>query len=154
MKKLMIALACVVAMVACTSRKANVADDPGREVTFTVAQRYFFNNGQEIPASPKITNETEFKRLFGMAAVMGKNGQPTEIDFAKSFVVALVEPVTDIETELTPVKVVERGDSLFYTYERRTGEKQSFSMQPVSIIILDKKYAEKEIVLNKLGMRN
>lgn len=145
----MIALACVVAMTACTSRKTALAEDAGQEVAFTVAQHYFFNNGQEIPASPKITSEAEFKRLFGMAAVMGKNGQPTEIDFGKSFVLALVEPITDVETELTPVKVVEKGDTLFYTCEVKKGEKQSFSMQPVSIIVLDKKYAGKEVIVIK-----
>ena len=149
MRKLMILLAFVVAMTACTSRKANVAEDAGQEVAFTVAQHYFFNNGQEIPASPKITSEAEFKRLFGMAAVMGKNGNPTTIDFGKNFVVALVEPITDVETELTPVKVMEKDDTLFYTCEVKRGEKLSFSMQPLSIIVLDKKYSGKEVVVIK-----
>ena len=41
-------------------------------------------------------------------------------------------------TEINPLKVEEKGDTLFYTYGVKTGEKQSFSIQPVSIIILDK----------------
>jgi hypothetical protein len=45
------------------------------------------------------------------------------------------------------VKVEEKGDSLLYTYEVKTGEKQSFRIQPVSIVVLDKKYENKRVVL-------
>ena len=41
----------------------------------------------------------------------------------------------------------EKGDSLLYTYDVKTGEKQTFSIQPVSIIILDKQYENKRVVL-------
>ena len=82
-----------------------------------------------------------------MATAMGKDGKPTAIDFSKQFVIAIILPITEIETEINPVKVEENGDSLLYSYEVKTGEKQSYSIQPVSIIILDKKYEEKEVVL-------
>ena len=59
----------------------------------------------------------------------------------------IVLPVTDITTEINPVKVEEKGDSLLYTYDVKTGEKQSFSIQPISIIILDKQYENKRVVL-------
>ena len=137
-------------MMACNSGSAVDAQNGNgtpKEVTFDVAKNYFFNKGQEIPANPKITTQEEFEKLFGMAAVMGKDGKPTEIDFSKQFVVALVRPITDINTEIVPVKVEEQGDTLKYTYEVKTGEKQSFSMQPLSIIILDKQYENKEIIL-------
>ena len=60
---------------------------------------------------------------------------------------AIVLPATDFATEINPVKVEEKGDSLLYTYDVKTGEKQSFSIQPVSIIILDKQYENKRVVL-------
>ena len=82
-----------------------------------------------------------------MATTMGKDGKPTPIDFSKQFVLAIVLPVTDFATEINPVKVEEKGDSLLYSYEVKTGEKQSYSIQPVSIIILDKKYENKEVVI-------
>ncbi|MBP5277440.1 MAG: hypothetical protein J6Z18_02990, partial [Prevotella sp.] len=138
------------AMMACNGGSTVGAQNESgttQEVAFEVAKNYFFNNGQEIPASPKITTKEEFEKLFGMAAVMGKDGKPTEIDFSKQFVLAIVQPVTDINTEIVPVKVEEKGDTLNYTYEVKTGEKQSFSMQPLSIIILDKQYENKEILL-------
>ncbi len=149
MKKVLLAFAVLLGLVACTTNKATSAEKSvvSSEVPFTVAEHYFFNKGQDIPVNPKITSEELFKQLFGMATVMGENGKPTEIDFSKQFVLAVVLPVTDINTEITPVKVEEKGDTLFYHYDVKTGEKQSFSIQPLSIIILDKKYENKEIFL-------
>ena len=149
MKKVLLAFAVLLGLVACTANKATSAEKSvvSSEVPFTVAEHYFFNKGQDIPANPKIASEELFKQLFGMATVMGENGKPTEIDFSKQFVLAVVLPVTDINTEITPVKVEEKGDTLFYHYDVKTGEKQSFSIQPLSIIILDKKYENKEIFL-------
>ena len=149
MKKVLLAFAVLLGLVACTANKATSAEKSvvSSEVPFTVAEHYFFNKGQDIPVNPKITSEELFKQLFGMATVMGENGKPTEIDFSKQFVLAVVLPVTDINTEITPIKVEEKGDTLFYHYDVKTGEKQSFSIQPLSIIILDKKYENKEIFL-------
>lgn len=149
MKKVLLAFAVLLGLVACTTNKATSAEKSvvSSEVPFTVAEHYFFNKGQDIPVNPKITSEELFKQLFGMATVMGENGKPTEIDFSKQFVLAVVLPVTDINTEITPVKVEEKADTLFYHYDVKTGEKQSFSIQPLSIIILDKKYENKEIFL-------
>ncbi|MBQ4029156.1 MAG: pyridoxamine 5'-phosphate oxidase family protein [Prevotella sp.] len=149
MKKVLLAFAVLLGLVACTTNKATSAEKSvvSSEVPFTVAEHYFFNKGQDIPVNPKITSEELFKQLFGMATVMGENGKPTKIDFSKQFVLAVVLPVTDINTEITPVKVEEKGDTLFYHYDVKTGEKQSFSIQPLSIIILDKKYENKEIFL-------
>lgn len=151
MKKIIFAFATLLAVVACTTKPTETAtvenNNDAEEVAFEVAKNYFFNNGQEISASPKITTSEEFSKLFGMATAMGKDGKPTEIDFTKQFVLAIVLPVTDMATEISPVKVEAKGDSLLYTYDVKTGEKQSFTIQPVSIIILDKKYENKEVIL-------
>ena len=116
-------------------------------VPFEVAKNYFFKNNQEIPTSPKITTAEAFNQLFGMAAFMGKNGMPTPIDFDKQFVLAIVLPVTNVATEIIPQKVEVKGNQLFYSYEVKTGKQQSFSIQPVSIIILDKQFENHEILL-------
>jgi hypothetical protein len=137
-----VAIVSMLALVACESSK------PTEEVPFEVAKNYFFKSNLDIlPASPKITTEEMFNNLFGMATIMGKDGKPTPIDFSKQFVLAVVLPVTDSETEINPMKVEATSDSLFYTYQVKVGEKQSFSIQPISIIILDKQYEDKEVVL-------
>ena len=144
MKKIIIAFVSLLMVVGCTTNKpaeANIENVP-----FEVAKNYFFKNDQTIPASLKITTAAAFDQLFGMAAFMGKVGQPTAIDFDKQFVLAIVLPVTDVTTEIIPLKVEVTGSRLFYSYEVKTGEQQSFFIQPVSIIILDKQYENYEIV--------
>ena len=79
---------------------------------------------------------------------MGKDGQPTAIDFDKQFVLAIVLPVTDMSTQIMPLKVEAKSNKLFYYYEVKAGEQLSFSIQPVSIIILDKQYENHEVILN------
>ena len=149
MKKILFAIAMLLTMTACTSNstESDTNNKGTDEVAFEVAKNYFFKNDQQIPESPKITTEEEFNKLFGMATVMGEDGKPTSIDFTKQFVLAIVLPVTDTATEINPVKVEVKSDSLFYTYEVKTGEKQTYSIQPVSIIILDKQYEDNEVKL-------
>jgi len=139
-------------LVACSSKQEDVSasrsSEISNEVPFVVAKNYFYKNNQEgLPASPKITSAEAFNSLFGMATTMGEDGRPTEIDFAKQFVLAVVLPVTDYSTDIDPVKVEDKGSSIYYTYKVKTGEKQTYSIQPISIIILDKKYADREVVL-------
>ena len=147
----LIAFAALTMVTACgnnpSSNPKTEIGEANNEITFEVAKNYFFKNGAKIPADPKITSEEMFNKLFGMATTMGKDGKPTEIDFSKQFVLAIILPVTDVATEINPVKVEEKGDSLLYTYAVKTGEKQTYSIQPFSIIILDKKYVDKEVVL-------
>ena len=129
MKKVLFALAAMIALAACGNEQAATpfeSSETSNEVTFEVAKNYFFKNDQEIPTSSKITTAEEFGKLFGMAT-----------------------PVTDFATEINPQKVEEKGDSLFYTFEVKKGEKQTYKIQPVSIIILDNKYENKEVVLSE-----
>lgn len=138
---MLVALAPLFIATACVSRQVSIP--------FEVANSYFFKRGQTIPASPKITTAEEFGQLFGMATVMGPNGRPTDIDFDKQFVVAIVLPQTDIDTEILPVSVEAKDDALICAYNVTTGEKQSFTIQPLSLIVLDKKYENCEIILSE-----
>ena len=140
-----------ITLAACCNNQAAIPVEEGEtndEVAFEVAKNYFYKNDLDVlPASPKITSEEAFNKFFGMATTMGENGKPTPIDFTKQFVLAIVLPVTDYDTEINPEKVEEKDNVLLYTYKVKTGEKQSYSIQPISIIILDKKYENKEVVL-------
>ncbi len=153
MKKVLIVCAAMMMLAACSQKQMTAtatvtetkSDSAG--ITFEIAKNYFFKNDQDIPANPKITTAEEFDRMFGMAAVMGKNGQPTEIDFEKKFVIAIVMPVTNLATEIKPLRLEEQGDKLYYFYDAKVGNAQSYSTQPMSLIILDRKYADKTIVM-------
>lgn len=152
MKQMLLAFAALV-FIACGGQQttAPVVEDPTiaeerQEVTFDVARNYFFNNDQQIPVDPKITTAESFDRLFGKATTMGEEGKPTEIDFSKQFVVAVILPETDVQTEITPVKVESQGEKLYYSFDITTGEKQSFTTQPLALIVLDKQYEGQEVV--------
>ncbi len=150
MKKVLFALAALTALAACANKQAEPATEghtESTEVAFQVAENYFFKNGQAIPDAPKVTTEADFNALFGMAATMGDHGTPTAIDFTKQMVLAIVLPVTDFATDIKPVRVEARGDSLFYTYKVVTGEKQTYSIQPLCIITIDKQYEDRTVVL-------
>ena len=150
MKKILFAFAAMIVLAACENKRVSApteGDETSNEVAFEVAKNYFFKNNQEIPASPKIMTAEEFGKLFGMATTMGKEGKPTEIDFTKQFVLAIVLPVTNLATEINPARLEEKGDTLFYFYDAKAGEAQTYSTQPISLIILDKKYADKVVVM-------
>ena len=72
MKKILFAFIMLLAIAACTNKPVTAIENNGEssEVTFEVAKNYFFKNDQQIPASPKITTEEEFNKLFGMATVI------------------------------------------------------------------------------------
>lgn len=134
MKKSILMLFAAAMLVACNTPK---------DVPFIEAHNYFVRNDAPLPAPQKITSQEEFERYFGMAAFMGKDGQPTAIDFGKQFVLPIVLPVTDVETEIVPTQLQCQGDTLFYTYEVRLGEAIRYRIQPLSIIVVDKQYEDK-----------
>ena len=110
------------------------------DIPFTVADHYFFRNDATIPVDPLIADRDTFDSLFGAAAVMGRNGMPTPIDFDTQFVIAVVRPITDTFTELVPVSLVfdsTRG-TLTFTYHETLGERTSYSMQPLLLIVVNR----------------
>ena len=80
---------------------------------------------------------------------MGKDGQPTSIDFDQEFVIAVVNPVTDRLTELTPESLREENGELVFTYHETIGERQSWTMQPVLLVKVDRKYKTDRVRLDK-----
>ncbi|MBF1081638.1 MAG: hypothetical protein HXL34_04180 [Prevotellaceae bacterium] len=119
-------------------------------VSYTEARNYFHNKDVPIPEQLKITTEVEFNKHFSPAAFMGKGGEVTPIDFTHSYVVAKVLPVTDRETLLKPLKLTKTGNNnLELTYQVKIGKKQSYSTQPMFIVVVDKRYKNytvKEVV--------
>mgnify|MGYP006878108711 CR=1 FL=1 len=98
-----------------------------KEIHFIVADRYFVNNTVKSIDNPKITTKKEFDNLFGMATAMGTNGLPTEIDFTKQYVIAVIQPETDIDTRLTPVSLqYNNKNEIVFSYKISKGEKQTY----------------------------
>ena len=137
MKKLIMLLCTACLLWGCTCSQ--------KTIQYNVAKNYSFSNNASLPASLKVTNEHEFNHYFGIAAVMGKGGEPTKIDFKKQFVIAKVLPETDTLTHITPLSLTEEGKTLRLKCKITRGKKQSYTMQPFVLLIVDRKYIDKEV---------
>lgn len=131
MKRILLFLASIMALVSCKGPS---------DVPYTELDHYYFKNGQDIPGNPKLDTEEAFASLFGMAPIMGESGKPTPIDFSKEFVIAVVCPVTEYHTELDPESLRMENGELVFTYTEAVGEKQSWSMQPILLVKVSRKY--------------
>jgi len=141
------AAAFVLIIVSCAGGKqANTAKEP---IKFHEARNYFLNQGQEVAEGTKITTAKDFDRRFGMAAFMGKGGEPTHIDFDKEFVLPIVLPETDSETEITDVSITGNTQAITLNYKVKVGEKRSFTIRPIMLLVVDKAYRDTQVVVNK-----
>lgn len=123
------------------------AQEATKDVPYTLAEHYFVKNTvKEFNKDPKITTSEKFNEVFGMATTMGPSGKPTDIDFAKQYVIAIVQPETDYSTRITPVSLQKSGDEIVFTYKIEKGEKQTYTIRPTLAIIVDKAHDGKLVV--------
>ena len=132
--KRIIALAAVMSLlfVACQNNSKT-------DIVFCVAKNYFVKNTVEKLDNPKIETADKFHEIFGMATTMGQDGKPTEIDFTKQYVIAVLLPETDLLTTVEPVSLQrDKAGEITLTYKSVVGHKQSFTTKPNFVIIVDK----------------
>lgn len=119
-----------------------------RAVSYSEARNYFFRNDAKQPTELLIIcSQAELEQYFGEAAFMGKGGEPTKIDFSKQFVVAKVLPVTNYSTNISLRRIKRSSDNhLTLVWHIAVNDTpQSYSMQPMKLVVLDKKYEEYQI---------
>lgn len=120
-------------------------------VPFTLAHNYYRRNDNVEDVLPlKISSEEELLRFFGYAAVMGRNGEPTKIDFEKSFVIPIILPETNRETEIVIDGLYhKRPESLTLAFETVQGEEPlSYTTLPFELLIVDGIYRDCQIELD------
>ncbi len=131
----------------CSTTNKNTEEDI---IPYSIAERYFVNNDIEDKLIElTITTQDEFDKYFGMAAVMGENGRPTDIDFAKQYVIAIILPSSQNAASVSVTKLSEQDNSLKIEYHVTKGEEQSFTSRTPLLLILDKKYSAKAIFEQK-----
>lgn len=117
-----------------TQNKAKTTD-----ISFVLAKNYFVKNTIDKVDNPKIETAEQFNEIFGMATTMGKDGKPTEIDFTKQYVIAVILPETDLMTTIDPVSLQkDNNEKITLTYKKVVGQKQTYTMKPSFEIIVDK----------------
>ena len=126
-----------------------------KDVPFEVAHNYFVRNNVTEPIPAKIASQDEFERYFGMAAFMGKKGQPTPIDFETQFVIAVVLPETSHSTELRAESLSDDGQKLTFTYHVDVADKENtWTQVPVLLIVVDRQYERDRVELNRAHVHN
>ena len=109
-------------------------------ISFTLAKNYFVKNNVKKLDNPKIATAEKFNEIFGMATTMGKDSKPTEIDFSKQYVIAVILPETDLSTNINPISLLKNTENeITLNYKSVVGKKQSFTTLPNFAIIIDKK---------------
>lgn len=137
LKILFSALVCLMT----SSCASNSTATGGSEVPFVEAKNYYLRNDVKSAPPAVITSQTEFDNYFGIAAVMGKNGQPTTIDFSKQNVIAVTVPETDRSTNIVPISLCGNDDGkLVLSYKIVEKEKTSYTMLPVLLLVVDKSF--------------
>lgn len=140
-------VACITIMISscAVTREGN----NGKNVNYIVANHYFVNNTTNRPIQEKVTDLTTFDELFGMAAVMGKNGEPTPIDFNKQFVIAVSEGIVNQLIAYKPVSLKVRGNRLVFTYKVEKGKHTDYAMRPLLLIVVEKKWERDVVFVNE-----
>lgn len=140
MKNIFALAVATVISVSCNSVKSGDSA-LNQEVPYKEAKNYFVKNNIDAAIdNPKLENQHDFDKVFGMATTMGESGKPTTIDFSKEFVVAQIEDPSTQKVELKPVSIKKNANILEIKYRKIVGENQSYTSQPAMILIIDNKY--------------
>ena len=132
MKKLIILALAAIGFAACGQKK---------DIPFEVAHNYFVRNDVTGQVPAKIASQDEFERYFGMAAFMGKNGQPTPIDFETQFAITVVLPQTNHSTELHAESLTDDGQKLVFTYRADVApEENTWTQVPMLLIFVNRQF--------------
>lgn len=115
------------------------------------AERYFVKNTVKDGSALllRFVSQEKLDEYFGAAAVMGKDGKPSQIDFDKQYAIAVILPTTDYNTTISAYNLQETEDRIVLNYKVNKGNKQSFSVRPYLLLIVDQKY-NKDIRFNPL----
>jgi heat shock protein HslJ len=117
---------------------------------FQVINGYFLKNTfiEDHLPNAKITTQNEFDELFGAAAFMGKNGMPTSINFKQQYVIAITEKETYFNTTISPISLKKIANKILFEYRIIKGKQQSFTIRPLTMILVSKKYTGKVKTFN------
>ena len=105
---------------------------------YRINNYYVNNNFSNGTHKLVIQNQHDFESVFGYGAVMGRNGQPTSIDFNRQFVVAVILPETNRQTSIETALVRRLGDKLYFSYIIEEGHATSYTMRPYTAIVVDR----------------
>lgn len=116
------------------------------KVPYALAKRYFVKNNYPDKDFHmlKISSEEKFNDIFGIAPLSGKDGEPTKIDFSKSFVIALIDKTSNLTENIAVKSLTKTKDNLQLTYNiKNRSQASSAYFRFCELLIVDKKHEAK-----------
>ncbi len=114
-----------------------------KTVGYTEVLHYFVRNDVADFSPRVVTTSEEMRQYFGMAAVMGPGGLPTSVDFNKENVIAVVEPQTNMDTEIKIESIRKQNGQVVVTYKTIvSGEPRSYQTVPCLLVKVSKKHGD------------
>lgn len=141
MKKFAIILSVTLAVLLCcqcaTSQYAR-AKKGAKSIPFVTLDNYYVRNDIDCSKQQRliIDNERDFNAVFGHAAVMG--GLPTDINWKKQFVIAIILPETNRTTNVIPQDVQQSPGNIIFKYQLNRGLKTGYRQVPFAAIALNR----------------
>lgn len=142
MRKFITIMAIIAVALMCvqctTSKELRQAKKGAKSVPYTVLENYHVRNNIDgsKPHRLIIDNERDFNAFFGPAAIMG--GLPTDINWKKQFVVAILLPETNKPTMVTPMDVKQSPGNIIFKYQVNRGRKTSYTLIPFAAVALNR----------------
>jgi len=145
MRRLLFALFAVAILASCNP--LSKIEKAGYPINYTELHNYYVLNNIDASKTQRlvINSQATFESYFGEGAVMGRNGQPTMVNFKTQYVLAVVLPETDRQTEVVPGEVVQNGNTVVMNYRVNKGAKTSYRMVPFAAIAIDKPVSDTQM---------
>ena len=112
-------------------------------VHYKILEGYFVSNEfvPFLPVDTVIRSSDQFHKIFGYATVMGR--QPAAIDFENEVVLAIMPEASDQNPQIELISLLKRNEEILVRYKIILGQKQSYTVKPLLLISLPKKYSNK-----------
>ena len=116
---------------------------------YKILEGYFVGNEfvPYLPVDTVIRSSDQFQKIFGYATVMGR--QPAAIDFENEFVLAIMPEVSDQSPQIELISLLKRNEEILVRYKITLGQKQSYTVKPLLLISLPKKYSNKFLFIRQ-----
>lgn len=121
------------------------------KLKYTQAENYFVRNDFDLKQlkNARITNQKDFDAIVGGAAYQGEGGRPTPINWATSDVIVVIDKISDRNPVMSIVSATEQDGTITVEYSIQEYAKTTFSMQPIKVLMIDKKNKSKVVVVKK-----
>ncbi len=111
----------------------------GKEVRYAEARHYFSIAPGNAQQQVLITSQSQLDSLFSPAAVMGKDGQPTKIDFTRQMAIGMTLPEGNDQRDIRVISLTREGDALRLVYNIKYGELgMSYTIKPMLFLVVDR----------------